>query len=143
MWRNPLIKLADHLGIACHVLTDGDDAGQHYAETAMVAARRIPGAAGRVTMLRERDIEHCFWQQGFEDVIRKVAYPAPAGRGGTASVTIRKAIERTSKPFLALKLIEAVMERGPESVPKALRQMIESSIKLARAGPQMMARHTD
>lgn len=130
----PLMKLADHLGIAWHVMADGDDAGRNYAETALASKGRGSAGPEQVTMLRERDIEHCFWQHGLADVIRKVAYPSAAGRVGTASATIRKAIERTSKPFLALSLIEAVADRGPESVPPALRRVIESAVKLARSG---------
>jgi putative ATP-dependent endonuclease of the OLD family len=134
----PLMRLADHLGIAWHVMADGDDAGRSYAETGMSSKGRGSVRAGQVTMLRERDIEHCFWHNGFSDAIRKVAYPGGTVRGGSPSATIKKAIERTSKPFLALSLIEAVARRGPESVPQALRQVIDSSIELARMGPQLI-----
>jgi putative ATP-dependent endonuclease of OLD family len=128
-----LTKLADHLGIAWHVLVDGDDAGQRYAETAIKARGTAAGATGRITMLRDKDIEHCFWQNGFADVIRRVAYPGTSARSATAAVSIRKAIERTSKPHLALSLIDAAVERGPQSIPAVLRETIEAVIASARA----------
>lgn len=131
---SPLIKLAGQLGIAWHVLADGDEAGQRYAEAARLARGR--GAMGCVTVLRDRDIEHCFWQHGFADVIRRVAFPNSEVRGGAASAAIRKAIEKTSKPFLALSLIEAAAERGAAAVPGVLRQVIDASVEAARLGPR-------
>lgn len=131
---DPLIKLAGQLGIGWHVLADGDDAGQRYAQSAR--SIRLKAAMGNVTMLRERDIEHCFWQHGFADVIRGVAFSQVEGRGGPASMVIRKAIEKTSKPFLALSLIEAAASRGPSEAPPVLRQVIESAVAAARLGPK-------
>ena len=132
----PLIKLADCFGIAWHVLVDGDDAGQRYADAAgsLMGPRSSQGQITRVTKLRERDIEHCFWNCGFADVIRRVANSRTLGGGG-ATATIRKAIDKTSKPFVALSLIDAVAERGPKSVPDCLREMVISSIQQARMAP--------
>ena len=128
----PLIKLANCLGIAWQVLTDGDEAGDRYTATAQNAARRThqEHAGARVAQIRERDIESCFWRHGYDDVVRRIA-GATAPRTA-ARATIRKAIERTSKPFLALSLIEAVAERGPAGVPPIMRQVIESCVDLAR-----------
>lgn len=131
----PLAKLADLLGIAWHVLADGDEAGRHYEETALKLMGGAPDSFRKLTRLRERDIENCFWQQGFSGVIRRVAWPDGAPGAGSPAIIIRKAIERASKPYLALRLIEAVAARGPASIPKALREVIESCVGMARSGP--------
>jgi len=133
----PLTKLADRLGIAWHVLVDGDDAGKRYADAAwkLLGSGSTPDHIMRVTRLRDRDIEHCFWNNGFAEVIQRIASPGGAVRGASATATIKRAIDRTSKPFLALSLIDAVAERGPASVPAPLQEMIESSVKLARQKP--------
>jgi putative ATP-dependent endonuclease of OLD family len=125
----PLIKLADRLGIAWHVMADGDDAGQHYS-----AQAKKFNAGSRLTILRQRDMEHCFWDHGFDDVIREVAHASGAPRS-TPSAWIRKAIMKTSKPYLALRLVDAAADRGPSSVPAPLRQVIESAVRLARIPP--------
>jgi putative ATP-dependent endonuclease of OLD family len=135
----PLIKLADRFGIAWHVLVDGDDAGQRYGEAArnLMGPGSLQGRIARVTKIRERDIEHCFWNCGFADVIQRVANSRTQLGRGAATATIRKAIEKTSKPFLALSLIDAVAERGPKSVPDCLREMVISSIKQSRMAPAL------
>ncbi|MBI4893908.1 MAG: DUF2813 domain-containing protein [Acidobacteria bacterium] len=131
-----LVKLADALGISWHLMADGDTAGDHYVSAARDASRlaagRYPGAS--VTQLPQTDIEHCFWFAGFDDVIRKIAYPKTSPQRVSAKAAIHKAIERTSNPFLALSLIEAAAGRGPASVPAILRQVIEDCVQLANAG---------
>jgi putative ATP-dependent endonuclease of OLD family len=133
----PLVKMADQLGIAWHVLVDGDEAGQRYADAAssLMGTRPARDRMSRVTRLRERDMEHCFWNNGFADVIQRVANQRSRISSGSATAAIRKAIEKTSKPYLALSLIDAVAERGAGSVPACLREMIKSSVALARMPP--------
>jgi putative ATP-dependent endonuclease of OLD family len=128
----PFATLAHHLGIAWHVMVDGDEAGRHYAETVQALTLGPVGSEPPVTILREPDIEHCFWRHGFADVIAEVANVSGPSKT-TPTRVIRKAIERTSKPFLALTLIDAAARRGPESVPPILRHVIEATIVLARA----------
>jgi putative ATP-dependent endonuclease of OLD family len=126
----PLATLADQLGIARQVMVDGDEAGRHYADT--VAALSADGTGQtRVSMLMEPDIEHCFWANGYADVIRSVA-KVPAGTERTPTSVIHKAIERTSKPFLALSLVDAVARRGPDAIPPVLREVIEATVAAAR-----------
>jgi predicted Rossmann-fold nucleotide-binding protein len=45
---------------------------------------------------------------------------------------LRQAIEKSSKPLLALELIDTVAERGSQSIPPVIRKAIESSVELAR-----------
>lgn len=68
----PLIKLARQLGIAFHVLTDGDTAGQHYA----ASVREFTGGrhlAEHLSVMPHVDIEHYLYASGFADVYQKAA----------------------------------------------------------------------
>lgn len=134
----PLIKLAEALGIAWHVLADGDEAGRRYVERAL---ELVPHAApDRITRLEDRDMEHCFYAHGFDDVFLRAAGVVPrrprgarsTSRGPNPSKVIARAISERSKPRLALEVLEAMSERGPDAVPPTLRALVESAVKLAR-----------
>jgi putative ATP-dependent endonuclease of OLD family len=129
----PLVKLANGLGIAWHLLADGDESGQVYAREATRFAPK--GHEDRhVTMLGYRDVETCLWHEGFEDVYREAAriVPRPDGVGPAPGRVIHKAVRKKSKPYLAIAVAEAAAERGPETIPVLLRTVIERSIQLAR-----------
>lgn len=131
----PLVKLARDMGIEWHLLADGDEAGEGYARD---AAEHLKGAekSRRITRLGRRDIEHCLWHHGFDDVYRKAARSSRGkdrqGREEPPGRLISKAVRKTSKPYLALAVAEAAADRGPESVPPELRKVIETSVSLAR-----------
>jgi len=128
----PLIKVANALGIEWHVLTDGDEAGQSYANVAMGFAKKGE-AAKRVTKLEQPDIEHCFWENGFAPVFQRLAgKKAAAARRMPASRVIDQAIRRRSKPAVAFDLILAAAEEDTPDVPMPLRWAIEMCVKLAR-----------
>lgn len=130
----PLLQVARHLGIEWHLLTDGDQAGENYVEA---ASRYIPRGedALRLTFLDERDIEHCFWRYGYADVFRQAAgKPQSATFRPQAHAIISRAIERHSKPWMAMRLLEAAATRGKAGVPPPLRRAIEACIALARCG---------
>jgi putative ATP-dependent endonuclease of OLD family len=132
----PLVRAAREFRIEWHVLADGDEAGQRYAEQACAFVRHHE-VQERVTRLDERDIEHCFWQHGHAGTIAEVAgLPPGAERRVGARQAIAKAVHRRSKPFLALKLVESVAARGPEGVPEPLARLIERCVALARDAPK-------
>ena len=131
-----LIKVARHLGIEWHLLSDGDQAGRQYAQS---AGEYVGTGCVRdhISVLAEPDLEHCFWRYGYQDVFRKAAYPRDSEgeasqRKVAAKAVIRAAIERHSKPYMAVLLLDAAMERGSKGVPPVLRQVIETCIRLAR-----------
>jgi putative ATP-dependent endonuclease of OLD family len=135
-----LIKVARHLGIEWHLLADGDPAGQQYARS----TRQYVDAGDlqdHITLLQEPDLEHCFWKYGYDDVFRKAAYPRNVSRDSSVQrrsppkAVIGRAIERHSKPYLAVLLLDAVIDRGPDGVPPPLKRAIETCIRLARRGP--------
>lgn len=131
----PLIRAAAALGIGWHLLADGDEAGRRYAERAAAVAGRGVDAAARITLLDAHDVEHCLWEHGYDAV-----YCAAAGlqggrpRGGARSAArkvIAKALAKGGKPRLALEVLQAAAERGPDGVPPPLRRAIESVVRLA------------
>lgn len=134
----PLVRLAEGLGIAWHLLADGDEAGRRYVERALELAS--DGGAGRITRLEDRDMEHCFYAHGFDDVFLRAAGIVPrrprsgraTSRGPNPSKVITRAIAERSKPRLALEVLEALAERGPDAVPPVLRSLVESAVKTAR-----------
>lgn len=134
----PLVRLANDLGIAWHLLSDGDETGVGFAED---AARQL-GALPReehVTHLERRNMEMLLWHHGFSDVyLRAAGIPIPDPEvGEELRIPPRKAVERAirahSKPYLALMVAEECGRRGADSVPESLRYVIETSVRLARS----------
>ncbi|HEY3439376.1 MAG TPA: DUF2813 domain-containing protein [Paludibaculum sp.] len=135
----PLLRVAGHLGIEWHLLTDGDQAGETYAGGAAQFVRRGEDEL-RLTMLEDRDIEHCFWRYGYANVFRQAAgKPQSASFRPNARAIISRAIERHSKPWMAMQLLEAAAPRGKGGVPPPLRQAIETCVQLARCGGRSAA----
>jgi putative ATP-dependent endonuclease of OLD family len=135
----PLARLADALGIEWHLLTDGDAAGETYARIAgQVAGAK---AADRVTRIEEADIEAMLWAHGYQPLFERVAkMRAGDGRGPSPRAVIRKAIERTSKPALAVEILEEAAREGSPGVPPPLRSVIETAVKMARGAHAAAAR---
>ena len=131
----PVIKLARELGIEWHVLTDGDRTGRDYADE---ARRFAQGEEDwRITRLRERDIEHCFWHHGYPPVYLKAAgWPESPGHKVSPARVIGRAIKRHSKPYLAFEALAAVSAEGSPGVPPPLQHTIETCVQLAREAPQ-------
>jgi putative ATP-dependent endonuclease of OLD family len=136
---DPPIKVARELGIEWHVLTDGDTAGKNYAAT----VRGYAGGDGqddRLTVLHEPDIEHCFWHQGYGDIYRK--YSRLKGRqldDASPGKVIQAAVRKQSKPFLALRVVEAVSAEDSDGIPEILQEMICRCVEIARNSPQRLA----
>ena len=80
-------------------------------------------------VLPARDIEHYLFRSGYADVIKRAS-----GIGGSSSAgrVIKGAVERVSKPGLALEVLAAADERGPEGVPAVIRDLAETALRLAR-----------
>ena len=131
----PVIKFARELGIEWHVLTDGDRTGREYADEARHFARGEED--WRITRLRERDIEHCFWHHGYAQVYLAAAgWQEPAGQKVKAGRVIGRAIKRHSKPYLAFEALAAASGEDSPGVPPPLKRTIETCVQLAREAPQ-------
>ncbi|HEY5716605.1 MAG TPA: ATP-dependent endonuclease [Psychromonas sp.] len=130
----PLIKLAQDLHIEWHVLTDGDAAGQKYAErvTEMLLAKDT--AVNRLSVLPALDIEHLFFENGFADVYLKAAnYDEKDLARLATNKIIDKAVHRYSKPGLGLAIASAVEKRGADSIPPLLKRLFSRLVGLARS----------
>ena len=124
---SPLLKAADDLGIKWLLLSDGDQAGKNYAKAAREGLG--DGDPGRVVVLPAKDIEHYLFKSGYAKVIKKAA-----GRTDTRSAgkLISTAVQRISKPGLALQILAEADHRGASGVPPVLRRLSESAQELAR-----------
>jgi putative ATP-dependent endonuclease of the OLD family len=129
---DPLVRLADQLGIGWHVLADGDPAGVIYAAQARsrLAGRSAPS---HVTMLRVPDIEHALWHSGYSDVFRRSAGGFQA-RDALPKALIRRALAKASKPLLAIRVIEEAAGPRSPGVPETLAAAIKAVVSLARRG---------
>ncbi len=128
----PILKIARQLGIACHVLTDGDEAGRKYFET----VSRFCGGSNPeryVTMLPSVDIEHFLYHSGYDFVYKDASGVRGGQRKGlTADRFIDLAIRRRGKPAMAIAVIEQMQRRGPEGVPPLFRDLIKGACELSR-----------
>jgi putative ATP-dependent endonuclease of OLD family len=123
----PLLKLADDLGIGWVVLTDGDAAGQNYARR--VRSYLDEGGVGEVVVLPAHDIEHYLLESGYGDVMRAAG---GVGRTRSAGKIIKAATEQVTKPGLALLILAEADERGPTGVPPVLRDLSRTALRVAR-----------
>lgn len=131
-----LLRLANDFGIEWHLLTDGDEAGHAYGATARsyLKGRSIQD---HVTMLDELDVEHCLYYNGYAALYQEFAGAAVVGPHGRrmrekATSIIVRAIHARSKPGLALAVLEAANRPGSPGVPRQLRSLIDTTIRLAR-----------
>ncbi|MGR7921407.1 DUF2813 domain-containing protein [Zobellella denitrificans] len=127
--HSPLIKVARDFGIGWHLLTDGDEAGQKYAQgvRSMLRGER---ETDHLTVLPRSDIEHYLFYNGLEPVFRQEAQIHD--KHTPASRIIERALSRRSKPGMALAVVEAIELQGPQLVPVELRRMFARIVAIAR-----------
>ena len=156
----PLVKLANDLGIPWHLFVDGDRPGKTYA----ASVRAHLGEAleeDRITVLREPDMEHCLWRNGYAEVYRRAAgkrgsdskrdgqrgshskgkhrrrsqdSPGRHGRRGERpGRTIERAVRARSKPRLALDVVLEAQRKASPGVPGPIQRAVEACVRLARA----------
>ena len=131
---SPLIKLAKYLGINFHVLTDGDDAGQKYAQSVRSRLDPKEDCNKHLTIMPHVDIEHYIYANGYQDVFKLAAGMSlgPLKKGINSDKVIDIALKRKSKPGMALILVEAMQKRGVNGIPPLFIQMIEQVRALGR-----------
>ncbi len=127
----PLLKYARRMGIAWHVLTDGDQAGSKYAATARSQLLSHERESDHLTQFPAPDIEQFLYKQGFSDVYHQTAH-LPLNVPMNARRIITKAIQHSSKPELAIAVAMAAAERGPEAIPPLLDELFARVMWLAR-----------
>lgn len=127
----PLLKFARRMGIAWHVLTDGDDAGNKYAASARGQLQEHEHEADHLTQFPAPDIEYFLYKHGFSDVYHQTAH-LPLNVPMNARRIITKAIQHSSKPELAIAVALSAAERGPAAIPPLLDQLFARVMWLAR-----------
>ncbi|ABR74812.1 ATP-dependent endonuclease [Actinobacillus succinogenes] len=128
----PLIKYAKAMGIEWYVLTDGDEAGRKYSETAHNLLEEHEMSSQRITTLPKLDIEHFFYTEGFENVFIRLARWERQGRYLPMRKIIQRAIQRTSKPDLAIALSAEMERRGTQSIPLLFKRLFSKVLNLTR-----------
>lgn len=131
----PFVKLAKALGIEWFLIADGDPDGQGYV-------KRVEKYLGTGEILSDRarnlpsvDIEHEFWNNGFDDFIdglipasakQQIETESSSDYTKKTKLSIRSAIRNVGgKPAFAQKLYEEITRRGIESIPVTISEMIE------------------
>ncbi|MBE3050158.1 DUF2813 domain-containing protein [Candidatus Bathyarchaeota archaeon] len=133
-----IIRLADDLGIAWHVLTDNDTAGKDYTQKAIDSLNGRQ-QADHLTILAQPDVEHVMWHAGYDSVYEQEVTPQQRRALGSAkgapdypTKVIKAAISATSKPFLATAVAVAAAKPGSPGIPTALDVMIKTVVGLAK-----------
>ena len=127
----PLIKYANFMGIGWHLLTDGDSAGKKYVETANELLHENEHTLDKITILPKRDIEHYFYDNGFETVFKRLAKLPPKHNYSKTQI-IQRAIQRTSKPDLALAIVDEVKQSQNQLVPLLFRRLFSKMLLIAK-----------
>lgn len=128
----PLLKFASKMGIEWHTLVDGDEAGKKYAATALSYAEKMHDTErDRLTRLPAPDMEHFLYREGFKHLYHEISGIPDNAKVSTRRVII-KAISKTSKPDLAIAIVNRAAELGPDSIPSQLKNMFSRVAWLAR-----------
>ncbi|GJJ79508.1 ATP-dependent endonuclease [Pasteurella canis] len=127
----PLIKYAKAMGIEWYVLVDGDDAGRNYRDVVRIMLDDNTPLTERITMLPKRDIEHFFYVNGFADVFIRLAHWEAKSTYYPMTKIIQRAIQRTSKPDLAIALSNEIAKRGTQSIPLVFKRLFSKVLSLA------------
>ncbi|ART81329.1 ATP-dependent endonuclease [Oceanisphaera profunda] len=127
--HSPLIKVARDFGIGWHLLTDGDEAGQKYAQ-GVRSQLRGDREEDRLTVLPSIDIEHYLFKNGLEPIFRQEAQIYD--KHTPVSRIIERALSRRTKPGMALSVVEAIELQGAHKVPVEIRRMFARMIANAR-----------
>jgi len=137
----PLIKFAKALGIQWFLMADGDSAGNDYLNRAKNYLATGENLANRARKLRHTNIEHEFWHNGFDGFIKNMVTKkskeetATEAAGDSVKETkllIKAAIKKAGgKPAFAQALANEVRQRGVDSIPQTIRDIITHVVQLA------------
>ena len=133
------LKAANALGIGWHCLTDADSQGLGDANKAKARILDIPQRKDRhiSILIGASSIEPYLANNGFLDVYENIAVPAKKANILKASKGDSEYVEQIikcipDKPSAAYAVVEAMRERGKNSVPKVLARAVMKAVALAR-----------
>ncbi|MGL4673632.1 MAG: ATP-dependent nuclease, partial [Wohlfahrtiimonas sp.] len=127
-----LIEYAEAMGIEWYVMSDGDAAGRHYAKTVRSHCRDKETYYQHMTQLPSRDIENFLFQKGFSSVYKEIAYGSSEFVNVPVHEIIQKAIQKSSKPDLALAVCDYARVRGARAIPNLLQKTFKKVIDLSK-----------
>lgn len=127
----PLLKIAEELNIKWLMLSDGDNAGFKYANQAENYVEKAK-ASKQICVFPAKDIEHYFWENGFDHVYIKQSRTRVPRESMNKSRTIKSAIKNYSKPHMALAIVDAASGENGTPIPKELVELIENCVLAAR-----------
>lgn len=128
----PLIEYADAMGIEWYVMADGDAAGRHYAKTVRSHCKDKETYYRHMTQLPSRDIENYLFQKGFSSVYKEIAYGSAEFVNVPVHDIIQKAIQKSSKPDLAMAVCDYARVRGARVIPTLLQKTFKKVIALSK-----------
>lgn len=128
----PLIKYAQAMGIEWYALTDGDEAGRKYADIVKMMINEQEKPEDRLTILPRSDIEHFFYVEGFDQVFVRLAHWIAQNNVYPMHKIIQRAIQRTSKPDLAIAISNEIEQRGTQSIPLLFKRLFSKVLNLSR-----------
>lgn len=137
----PLIKLANALGVQWFLMADGDDAGNDYVNRARNHLITGDNLLNRARTLHHADIEHEFWHNGYHDFIENIVPNANivsirSDSAGDTELEVKRLIKAAikhcgGKPAFAQTLVQEVRRRGALTVPQTIRDIISHIVHLA------------
>jgi len=139
----PLIKFAKALGIQWFLMADGDPAGNDYVNRANKYLVTGENLADRARTLIHADIEHEFWHNDYADFIENMVTNTSKGQIVTEAagddvkktkLLIKAAIKQAGgKPAFAQAMVNEVRQRGADSIPQTILDIITRVVQLAGA----------
>lgn len=128
----PLIKYAKAMGIEWYVLTDGDQAGEKYADIAKSMLQEDEHPSKRLTVIPRQDIEHFFYHEGLREVFVRLARWQPRDHKYPTKTIIKRAIQYTSKPDLAIAISSEIKQRGNQAIPRLFKKLFIKVLQLIK-----------
>ncbi len=135
------IKLAKALGIQWFMMADGDREGLGYIKRAKKHLENGETITNRAVTLNNADIEHEFWRNGYSDFMLSMVLPQTRKQINTQAAIddakktkglIDAAIKQAGgKPAFAQALAAEVRQRGADSLPQSIRDIITRVVQLA------------
>ena len=128
----PLIKYAKAMGIEWYVLTDGDQAGEKYADIAESMLQEDEHPSKHLTVIPRQDIEHFFYHEGLREVFVRLARWQPRDHKYPTKTIIKRAIQYTSKPDLAIAISTEIKQRGNQAIPRLFKKLFIKVLQLIK-----------
>lgn len=138
----PFIKLAKALGIQWFMMADGDPEGNNYVHRAGNHLENGEVLANRARTLTRADIEHEFWFNGYNAFIEKMVTTTRKNQihaeaaedvDKKIKLMIKAAIKHQGgKPAFAQALMSEVTQRGVNTIPQIIQEVITHVVQLAQ-----------